>query len=260
MTKWLLLVSVLPVVLWDATLLAAEPTTRPAAPIVILKLDDVSYWISPRWIRVADYLKENRIRASFGIIGAGLERANEQTVTWIKAIHAEGQIEFWCHGYTLRKAEDPHGEFETGTSDEQAALLAKSQEVAKRKLGFELAAFGPHWSGTTEETDKALQATPQIKIWLYGPAKPKHFTRLSIPRVMALENPTFVPDFDKFKAAYEKAGSKQTVLVLQGHPDAWGAPERWDGFVKIVEFLRAQGCVFMTPSEYLKSVSTPEKQ
>ena len=109
-----------------------------------------------------------------------------------------------------------------------------------------------HWSGTTEETEKAVELTPEIKIWLYGPKEPKHFTRLSIPRVLALENPTFLPNFDKFKELYDKWGAKQEVLVLQGHPNNWGPQERWDGFVKIIDFLQAQNCTFMTPSEYLK--------
>ena len=36
------------------------------------------------------------------------------------------------------------------------------------------------------------------------------------------------------------------------HPNAWD-DKRWDGFVKIIEFLKAKGCVFVTPSEYLEN-------
>ena len=36
------------------------------------------------------------------------------------------------------------------------------------------------------------------------------------------------------------------------HPNAWD-DKRWDGFVKIIEFLKARGCVFLTPSEYLEN-------
>jgi len=233
--------------------LGDPPATRPFRKppmIIILKLDDLAHWISPRWTRVNDFLTERRIRASYGIIGEELAKANADTIKWIKAVHEAGQIEIWCHGYHARTAEEKIGEFEVGTADEQAAALKKCQDIARDKLGFELAAFGPHWSGTTDETDKALEATPQIKIWLYGPAKPKYFTRLSIPRIMALENPTFVPDFEKFKKIYDDQGSKQSVLVLQGHPDMWQAPGRWEGFVQIIDFLQAKGCTFMTPTEY----------
>ena len=76
-----------------------------------------------------------------------------------------------------------------------------------------------------------MEGVPEVKIWLYGPAKPKFFTRLSIPRVMALENPTFVPDADKFIAFYEKHAAQKDVLVLQGHPEQWN-DERWTGFTQ----------------------------
>ena len=69
---------------------------------------------------------------------------------------------------------------------------------------------------------------------------------------MALENPTFVPDPEKFKATYDKIAATRAVLLLQGHPDQWD-DKRWAGFVEIVEFLKSRNVVFMTPSEYLKS-------
>lgn len=221
--------------------------------VVILKFDDVTGWISPQWLKLTDFLAERKIKASFGIITSTLEKAPPQTIDWIKTKQAEGNIEFWIHGYTARKAEDK-GEFESGTAEEQAVLLAKGEALAKEKLGFDLVAFGEHWSGVTEETQKAVEATPQIKIWLYGPAKPTFYTRLSLPRKLGLENPTFVPDFAKFKAQYEKAGHAEPVLVLQGHPAAWGDVARWDGFVQIIDFLQSKNVVFMTPSEYMKSL------
>jgi peptidoglycan/xylan/chitin deacetylase (PgdA/CDA1 family) len=68
--------------------------------------------------------------------------------------------------------------------------------------------------------------------------------------VLVLENPTFVPDFEKFQQLYEKNAKDKACLALQGHPNAWD-DKRWEGFVKIIEFLKSRGCVFMTPSEYL---------
>jgi peptidoglycan/xylan/chitin deacetylase (PgdA/CDA1 family) len=237
----------------------AQDSTGPAKPqIILLKLDDVvarrvsSSPVSPRWQKVADYLKANNIKGSFGIITESLEKDNADYFQWIKDIQKEGLIEFWMHGYKMRGAKDT-GEFEQGTWEEQKAILEKGEKLAQEKLGFSLPAFGPHWSGTTEETDRALEAVPSVKIWLYGPAKPKHFSRLSIERVLALENPTFVPDAEEFKELYEKHATKKVVLVLQGHPDQW-TDERWNGFVAIIEFLKSKKVVFLTPSEYLKQV------
>lgn len=236
----------------------AQPNSSPPQ-IILLKLDDViarrvgSKSVSDRWLRVYDYLKANAIKGSFGIITESLEKDNPIYFQWLKDVQKEGLIEFWMHGYKMRGAKD-QGEFEHGTTEEQRAILQKGEDLAKAKLGFSLPAFGPHWSGTTDATDEALEAVPDVKIWLYGPAKPKFFSRLSIERVLALENPTFVPDPVKFKTLYEKNAAKREVLVLQGHPDQW-TDTRWAGFLEIIDFLKSKNVVFKTPSEYLAKVT-----
>jgi peptidoglycan/xylan/chitin deacetylase (PgdA/CDA1 family) len=235
-----------------STAIATEPQ------VILLKLDDViarrvgTKPVSDRWLRVHDYLKAQGIKGSFGVITESLEKDNAMYFQWLKDLQAAGQIELWMHGYKMRGPKD-QGEFEGGTAEEQRAILAKGEKLAKEKLGFDLPAFGPHWSGTTDATDEAMESVPEVKIWLYGPAKPKFFKRLSIPRVMALENPTFVPDAGKFIDFYEKHATAKDVLVLQGHPDQWDE-KRWESFTKIVDFLKSKNVVFMTPSEYLKKV------
>lgn len=239
-------------------LIGAEPA--PPHQAILLKLDDVvaprtgKAPVSARWQRVADFLKTNQIKGSFGIICESLEKENPAYFQWIKDIQKAGLIEFWMHGYHMKTASEP-GEFEQGTAEEQKAILEKAARLAQEKLGFGLPAFGPHWSGTTDATDEALESVPSITIWLYGPVKPKYFSRLSLDRVMALENPTFVPDPAKFQATYEKSAAKRPVLVLQGHPDRWD-DKRWAGFVEIIDFLKSKKVVFMTPSEYAKTVAT----
>lgn len=233
-------------------------TAAHAQQIILLKLDDViarrvgTKPVSDRWQKVHDYLIAQGIKGSFGVITESLEKDNPMYFQWLKDVQAAGRIELWMHGYKMRGANDT-GEFENGTAAEQRAILAKGERLAKEKLGFDLPAFGPHWSGTTDATDEAMEGVPEVKIWLYGPAKPKFFTRLSIPRVMALENPTFVPDADKFIAFYEKNASQKDVLVLQGHPEQWN-DERWTGFTKIIDFLKSKNVVFMNPSEYLQKL------
>lgn len=228
--------------------------------IILLKLDDViarrvgTKPVSDRWQKVHDYLIAQGIKGSFGVITESLEKDTPMYFQWLKDVQAAGRIELWMHGYKMRGATDT-GEFENGTAAEQRAILAKGKRLAKEKLGFDLPAFGPHWSGTTDATDEAMEGVPEVKIWLYGPARPKFFTRLSIPRVMALENPTFVPDADKFIAFYEKHAAQKDVLVLQGHPEQW-TDERWTGFTKIIDFLKSKNVVFMTPSEYLAVASS----
>ena len=94
------------------------------------------------------------------------------------------------------------------------AVLERCERLTHEKLGFALPAFGQHWSGTTDATEKALDAIPEIKICLYGPKNPKFYKKVALPRVVGLENPTFVPDFAMFKAAYERVGAAEEYLVL----------------------------------------------
>jgi peptidoglycan/xylan/chitin deacetylase (PgdA/CDA1 family) len=237
---------------FSAVVNSGEPTGQPPQ-IIILKLDDVTWQggrgsvpVSPRWQRVTDFVVQNKLKAAYGIIGWSLEQDNPAYFAWIKRLHDEGTIEFWNHGYRNRKNEDKTGEFE-GPYDEQKAALDKTQRLAREKLGIELRAFGPHWSGTNGDTAKALEGIPEIKMCFYDPKGANQFV---FERVLVLENPTFVPDFDKFKQLYEKNAKDKSCLALQGHPDMWDE-KRWDGFVKIIEFLKARGCVFVTPSEYL---------
>jgi peptidoglycan/xylan/chitin deacetylase (PgdA/CDA1 family) len=226
-----------------------------ARQIIVLKLDDVTWHgahgevpVSPRWQRVADFVEQSHIKASFGIIGFSLERDNPAYFNWIKDLHRKGIVEFWNHGYKERKAADKEGEFE-GPLDEQRHSLQRTQTLAKEKLGLELKVFGQHWSGVTADTEKALAEIPAITMWFYGP---KDSTKFVFERVLTLENPTFVPDFDKFKERYERLARNKPCLALQGHPNAWN-DQRWAGFVKIIEYLKAQKCVFLTPSEYMAS-------
>ncbi len=238
---------------------AAEGDQPPARPpqVIILKLDDVTAHgstakspVSPRWQRITDFFKESNIKASYGVIGFSLVEDNPAYFQWIKDLHESGLIEFWNHGFRNRKASDRTGEFE-GEFEEQKAALEKTQRLAREKLGIELRAFGPHWSGTNEHTARALEGIPEIKMWFYGP---KDSSKFVFPRLLVLENPIFVPDPARFKELYERVGRGKKCLALQGHPNAWDE-KRWQGFVQIVEFLKSQGCAFMTPSEYLGQVS-----
>lgn len=237
---------------------APGPSRSAGGPqVIILKLDDVQQVpngiVHKNWQRMADYLVANQLKGSFGIICHSLEKDNPAYFNWIKEWQKRGCVEFWLHGYKQRTAADKKGEFEEGTFEEQKTVLERCARLAREKLGFALPAFGPHWSGTTEATERALQALEDNAIWLYGPRQSQHYRKLSLPRVMGLENPTFVPDFDKFKATYDKIGFREPYLVLQGHPPAWDE-KRWDGFCRIIAFLKEKGCVFMTPSEYAASV------
>jgi peptidoglycan/xylan/chitin deacetylase (PgdA/CDA1 family) len=230
---------------------AAGGETSKVPQIIVLKLDDVvgqsapnALPVPPRWQRVTDFLKKSNLKASYGIIGFSLEEDNPAYFDWIKNLHQSGQFEFWNHGYRNRKATDKSGEFEE-SFEAQKTALDRTQELAKKKLGIELKAFGPHWSGTNEQTVRAIETIPELAMWFYGP---KNTTKFVFPRYLTLEDPTHVPDFAKFQATYQKVAYDKPCVALQGHPNSWD-DKRWENFVEIIEFLKAKGCVFLTASE-----------
>jgi len=238
---------------------AEKPAAKPAAPVVILKLDDVTRDgahgqdpVSPRWQKCVDFLEKEHVKASLGIIGSSLEGDAPAYFKWIKDLNEKGSFEFWNHCY-----ENAADRFKGTSLEEQKGALEKTQRLAREKLGITLKAFGVHWSPTDETTEAALAAVPEIKIWFFGPENPKG-KQVSLKRTLNLEQPTFVPNFEKVKADFEKRGKELPYLVLQGHPNQWD-DKRFDDFTKVVKFLKEQGCPFMTASEYVDSKAPQAK-
>lgn len=225
---------------------------RPA-PVVILKLDDVtrngakgSSPVSPRWQRCVDFLTQEHLAASLGILGYSLDRDAPAYFQWIKDLDKSGSFEFWNHGY-----EDKANPFNGPSLESQKTALEKTQRLAREKLGITLTAFGPHWGPTDANTDTALAEIPEIKVWLFGPPHPKG-RQIVLGRIINLEQPTFIPNFEKVKADYDNKGRQQPYLVLQGHPNQWD-DQRFGEFVKVCKYLQSQGCKFTTISQYVKS-------
>ncbi|MDR2815968.1 MAG: hypothetical protein LBB62_04625 [Proteiniphilum sp.] len=230
--------------------------------IVILKLDDVvagtdGRFISERWQRVSDYLEEKNIKASFGIIGFSLEEDNPGYFKWITDRAGRGMIEFWNHGFWQRTQNDSVGEFER-SYEEQLQALQRTDSLAKAKLKLNLTAWGPHWSGTNEATDRALSQMPRIQVTFGVPQNPVYFKGVVIPRKIDLEYPTHNPDFEAFKTAYLSKRDELDYFYLQGHPMSWDET-RWNNFIQIIEFLESEGVRFLTPSEFLRRIQEEGK-
>lgn len=117
-----------------------SPLARACLPVfadpqvILLKLGDVvarkigGSPVSQRWQKTADYLKTENIKAFFGIITESLEKDNTFDLQWTTDLQAAGLIEFWMHGYRLKKADEP-GEFEHGTAAEHHDLALRTEEA-----------------------------------------------------------------------------------------------------------------------------------
>ena len=222
---------------------------------IILKLDDViagtdGQVISPRWQRVSDYLEGKGIKAAFGVIGFSLVKDNPAYFKWITDRADRGLIEFWNHGFWERTRKDSVGEFER-SFDEQLRALRMTDSLAKVKLGLAMPVWGPHWSGTNEDTDRALSKMPQIRMIMEAPLHPVYFKGIVMTSQISLEHPIHNPDFEAFKNVYLEKKHELSLFYLQGHPLSWDE-ERWQNFVKIIEFLESEGVSFIKPSDILE--------
>lgn len=225
--------------------------------LIVLKLDDVvagsgGQIVPERWQRVSDYLEGKQIKSSFGIIGFSLVDDYPAYFKWITERAARGYIEFWNHGFHPRTEEDT-GEFERSYT-EQLYSLRMTDSLARAKLNLNLTVWGPHWSGTTEDTDRALAQIPNIRMTFQLPVEIKHFKGFVFKNRLDIEYPTHNPDFEAFKKTWLARKDDFNCYFLQGHPNSWDET-RWENFVKIIEFLQAEGMRFVTPSELLEMLN-----
>ena len=241
----------------------ADEAAKPAAPLILLKLDDLAHAsdpkvaVSPRFQRTVDFLAEEKIKSNFGIICETFETDCPAFIAWVKERHASGMIEFWNHGYGF-KFPNPNpavklAEYLGRSSEEQAATLKKSQELVKAKTGIEMRAFGPHAAAIDDNLFPALKTRPEIAlVFFYGPTKAMTTDRVVLQRRAELELPIFKPNFANMREHWEKYKSYD-YLALQGHPNSWD-DQGFENFKQIVKFLREQGCRFVTISEYLATL------
>jgi len=244
------------------------------APVAILKLDDVSVKtkdqaVSWRWKRVVEYVERKQLKAGCGVVCASLALDNQVYFDWLKAVHARGRIEFWFHGWDHGVHEEEgvkYNEFNHRTYEDQKDRFERSLKLAKEKLGFEFATFGPGGGVGTPSYDsttvRVMAEVPAMRIWLFPKPLDEEGRKLVaggkvtiLDRVWAvnIESKVGVPDLARLREGFA-ANKTRPYVVLQGHPAMWD-DARFAEFEKIVEFLQAEGCVFMTPSEYVASVA-----
>ena len=236
--------------------------------LVVWKFDDVvagagDRAVSERWQRMADYLEDNKIKGSFGVIGYSLVEDNPAYFKWITDRAGRGYIEFWNHGFHLRR-QNRDGTFEPQFAideflrsyDEQLYSLQTTDRLAKEKLGLDFPVWGPHWSNANTDTDRALAQMPQILMTFGYPPKTEHYKGFVFRNRMDIEYPVGNPISEEFKKAYNARKDRVEYFYIQGHPAQWDTETKWKNFFETVEFLKAEGVRFVTPSELLEILNS----
>jgi peptidoglycan/xylan/chitin deacetylase (PgdA/CDA1 family) len=234
--------------------IAANPYRGKSPPKIVIKLDDFGEshgGVHEKWRKVADFAKARNIKVTFGIIGKRMVGDCPEFVQWTKDQHAAGRIEFWHHGWDhAERTVDGKRimEFSGESYEHQKQHFEDTQKLAREKLGFAFVSFGAPFNATDDNTVKVLQEDPDIKVWMYGKAhQPAGKTVLERSFAVNIENPTMIPNYGAFLEGYAHSRGAE-YFVLQGHPAAWN-DERWEQFVKIVDFLVAQKVEFVFASD-----------
>jgi peptidoglycan/xylan/chitin deacetylase (PgdA/CDA1 family) len=238
---------------------SVPPTPTPGGDkggeTIILKLDDLkdsSLFLS-QFGQVYNMVIQKNVKAGFGIIGNSLEDngAKQNYYDTIRNWDASGRIEIWHHGYDHLNT--PSTEF-TMPYDHQYDHLQRTIDLLLSKCGITVHSFGAPFNANNADTVTAMNAFPQMKVWMFPGAFGNQLPLNGVARVdMELDiNGTTVVDYPSFVTNYYNSPSK--VMVLQGHPSGWST-EEFSEFGQIIDFLQSMGCVFKTPYEYYLSTS-----
>jgi len=232
--------------------IAGDPYRGGAPAKIVIKLDDLKPsrgGVHPRWVRAADFAKERKIKVGLGIIAKGMEEECAPFCAWVKERHDAGAIEFWFHGYD-HSGNGKIMEFSGQPYEFQKAHVVMSQELAKKKLGFAFTSFGAPFNAADATAAKVLAEDADLKVWMYGDAaKPAGKTVLERSFAVNLESPTIIANYGAFVEGYAH-NRGAAYFVLQGHPAGWG-DDRFEQFVKIVDFLIAQKAEFVFASDFV---------
>jgi peptidoglycan/xylan/chitin deacetylase (PgdA/CDA1 family) len=243
---------------------AANPYRGKTPPRIVLKLDDLgpakNGKVPDRWLKAADYAKAHKIKVSMGIIAKGMAAEAPEFFQWVKDRNAEGSIEFWNHGWDHGSRQDGTGgqiiqEFNGESYEYQKKHMTDSNQLAREKLGFPFVSFGAPFNATDANTIKVLQEDPDIKVWIYGDAKNPAGKVVLTRDNIGIEYPTLLPSYADFleNYAHNRGGGLHT---MQGHAGGWG-DDRWEQFVKVVDFLIAQKAEFLLPKDFIKNPPGP---
>jgi peptidoglycan/xylan/chitin deacetylase (PgdA/CDA1 family) len=226
---------------------------------IIIKLDDLEAKQSSidACIPTFEYLANNGIKAGWGVMRFG--SATESQIATLKNYAAktnsksEPLFEIWHHGLDHTK-DNPAGTWEfSGTAYAyQKAHFDSASQILKNKLGVSVHTFGAPYNQTDATLLQVLSEATNMKVVLLGQQTPAPSTGIvNLSNRVNMESATGVVNYDYFVGNYNaKKSVYKDYMVLQGHPPQWTTDSLKNEFKKIVTFLTAEGCEFVTPYGY----------
>lgn len=227
------------------------PASAEEGTIVLLKFDDLSGKAKSH-VKVAEWAQKEGIKINFGVFGKSLENPSPEYVQWMKEMVKSGNFELWNHGYGgFGNADKTEGV----PYEEQRDRIGRTQALSKKHLGEPFVAYGPHAAAMNGDTWKAFLDFPEIKAVFGRPPEDWTGKAFVIRNRVGLEGmPDLKPSKQRLINSWEKVGKGKPYIFVQGHPNAWKTDQDWEEVKGAIQFLREQGCRFMTISEFLKTL------
>jgi len=226
-----------------------------AVPTIILKLDDLK---APNntcsSIPALDYLKTKQIKAGFGAIANTFDATSLNTLSpYLNATNSKGEklFEIWHHGL-----DHVSPEFLGTTYAYQKAHFDQATQLIKQLLGVQMHSFGTPFNANDATTNTVMSEDPNYKVMLFGNVNFAASTGIvNLTHRVDMEITAGTLSYDYLVTNYAKYKDNYAdYMVLQGHPLLWDAAEL-EQFKQIIDYLIAQGCEFVLPYEYYRSLS-----
>lgn len=215
--------------------------------IIILRLDDLRSKTTGAFEWVLNTALEKDVKVGFGVIGDALEDSacNQRFIDFIKYTDSLG-MEIWHHGYIHTNTE-----YKGSSYEKQLANFTRTYELMEQKCGISMHTFGPPYNVADNTAIKMITDNfPGINVFMGVTDSDNIASQTKLNNRIIIESATGIIDYDKFKTSYESAVARNyKCSVILGHPALWNETSR-QYFLDIIDFLKEQDCVFMTPYEY----------
>jgi hypothetical protein len=179
----------------------------------------------------------------------------------LQAEEKRGDVEFWNHGWDHKQwkvGDQTVSEFSGSGIDHQRDHFTRAQATLKTALGHDCAVFGTPYNAFDTNTATVINETPATRLFFAHNVtlvRSLVARRVTVIDVISETGGTGKPDAAGFEALWAKraaAGYLDQPISLQFHPPYFDAPHLAE-YVKIVAFLKAQGCEIKLPSECMTS-------
>ncbi len=224
------------------------PLERKVGQIIILKADDLSTASVATFTKMYNILKEEGItEVSMGIIGNRCAAENNDAFWTTVKGYVEDGAEIWHHGWEHKIGGDTGSEFSGAYDyDTMKENVALTLDLVEKNTGYKITTIGAPGNKVSAEFAKMLNYEfPKIdKIFF---SKGKNFNAFKLDSDIYPESGSNGVTYEHFLEVYDPDAK---YSVIQFHPNRLKAYDLWDDFRLMIQHLKDDGCIFMTPSQY----------